>query len=572
LHKAAQDGKLTVAKFLLENGADVNALTGQQHRTPLLLAAETGNRAMVELLISKAADINAKDYNNQSALHISSEQGFKAVVQTLLENKADVNAKTYQGQTPLHVAISKGNKAVAELLLANGANVNAKNAEGQTPLFRAISLKNLEMTKFLIANKADVNAIAMDGRTPLYEAVSTDQSIVELLLQNGAKIEAKFDYKDYKGWTPLHQAVALGRKEIVETLLQGGANPNSTNNLGVTPLHHAASGGQLEIAELLVAHKADVNAKATDGDTPLLWAVKTLKKPLIEFLLTKKADPNLANSSNKTPLSIVNEKMTSPSFPGQFSPVDLVALKEIRELLIKNGADENQERRAQISVTRDGKPRYPIFNKGTNSWNRFSLLETFGAAYIANSQINGFPAFPTSAFPFPSLTKVKIHRLEANGEREIPIDLEAILKSGDCAKDMWLEWGDVIEFPEADHKINESWKGFPKELLEIFPKCLARQVSISVKDEPNSIALAPILQPAAYKPEGETAKFAATDFNPWLNNVVSNSGLLRTSSDKTRVKVKRVNPATKQTQEMIFNLEKNEPQNNLWLRDGDVIE
>ncbi|MEO7298692.1 MAG: ankyrin repeat domain-containing protein [Verrucomicrobiota bacterium] len=580
LHLASKGGQLVVAEFLLASGADVNRRNGV-NQTPLSLAAANGHRAMVALLIAKGANVDAKSASGfasgsgQTALHAASSLGFRAVAQVLLESKADVNAKDENGRTPLHLAASRGNKAIGELLLAGGANVDAKDQSGQTPLMLG---SNLEMAKFLITNKASVNARADERNfsswTALHFAISAaNSSMVELLLKNGADMEMKVSDNPpsssvIPGSTPLQMATIRGQVEIAKVLLEHKANPNSATDSGGTPLHYAANKGNREIAELLLAHGAAVDSKDKEGSTPLYWAIHNWRKNLVEFLLDHKADPNLQNKQGQTLLGILKTwGATSTTINGQ-----VVTVQELKDLLEKFGANEKVERLIQIAVTRDGAPRYPIFYKGTNSWNRFSLLEAFGAAYLSNSRVNGFPQFPASAFRFPSLTKVKIHRLEANGERVIAVDLEAILKSGDCPKDMWLEWGDVIEIPEADHKVNESWKGFPKEILEIFPKCLARQVSISVKGETKSITLAPLLQQAAYKPNDETEKYAATDFYPWLNDVVSKSGLLRTSSDKTRVKVTRINPVTKKSEEQIFNLEKPDSQNNLWLRDGDVVE
>ena len=300
---------------------------------------------------------------------------------------------------------------------------------------------------------------------------------------------------------------------------------------------------------------------------------------MVELLLNHKADPNLANQNGETPLGIVN-RQASAKIPWGANAPTMVVLNEVRELLINHGADENQERRMQIAVTQDSKQVYPVFNKGTNSWNRFSLLEAFGVAISQHQASTGQTFAPW--LPFPNLSKVKIHRLEPTGEREIPVDLEAILKSGECSKDVWLEWGDVIEIPEKDHKLDEQWRGFPKEILEMLPKCLARNVSISVKGETKPLSLAPRLTALASAAPGvdtRTGKpiepqkwwgIAGLDF--WLNNVVSNSGLLRTSSDKTQVKVTRINPVSKKSEEQVFNLEKPDSQNNLWLRDGDAIE
>ena len=72
------------------------------------------------------------------------------------------------------------------------------------------------------------------------------------------------------GRTVLHNAVSSrGRKEIVELLINKGANVNSKDVFGVTPLHLAALGGKTEIAKILIENGANINAKNKEGESPL---------------------------------------------------------------------------------------------------------------------------------------------------------------------------------------------------------------------------------------------------------------------------------------------------------------
>ena len=77
------------------------------------------------------------------------EKGNIEAVKQHLAADADVNAKDEEGLTPLHLAASWGHKEVAELLIANGADVNAKDNQGRTPLDVAIELKQTEITDLL---------------------------------------------------------------------------------------------------------------------------------------------------------------------------------------------------------------------------------------------------------------------------------------------------------------------------------------------------------------------------------------------------------------------------------------
>ena len=190
---------------------------------------------------------------DDSPLFEAVRKGDKATVEALLAKGADVNARNIDGRTSLHLAAYSGQKDIAELLLAQGADVNSK-------------------TQTLWDDS---------GRTPLHEtAYSGKKDIAEWLITNGADVNAKAA----NGETPLHRAVNTGEKDIVQLLLAKGADVNAKTTWGATPLFVAVESGQKVIAELLLAKGADVNAITTDGRTPLLVASYRANKDFTDLL------------------------------------------------------------------------------------------------------------------------------------------------------------------------------------------------------------------------------------------------------------------------------------------------
>jgi ankyrin repeat protein len=75
--------------------------------------------------------------------------------------------------------------------------------------------------------------------------------------------------RDSSGYSPLHWAAIDGHREVVELLLDRGAEVNGRTTFGNTPLHLASRAGRLEAAKLLIDRGADIHASTNTGITPL---------------------------------------------------------------------------------------------------------------------------------------------------------------------------------------------------------------------------------------------------------------------------------------------------------------
>jgi len=140
-----------VREFYKEFGDDVSTLFSEGS-TLLHKAAEHGDDKVIEDVIFKGADVNAKNYYDQTPLYSAIFTKNKQVIRALINNKtnkADVNTKNWYGCTLLHFAVCMNDVSIVELLIFYGANKNARCQQHGTPLDLAKDLKYTEVIKYL---------------------------------------------------------------------------------------------------------------------------------------------------------------------------------------------------------------------------------------------------------------------------------------------------------------------------------------------------------------------------------------------------------------------------------------
>ena len=268
-------------KHLLLTTIAAALLVGTAFADPIHDAAAAGDLAAIQAELDKGVDVNAKDNDGRTPLHYAAKYATKEVVELLIPNGADVNAKMKDGATPLHVAAQDGHKEIAELLIDKGADVDAQDVNGWTPLHSTAYEGHRGIVELLIVKDADVNAKDVNGRTPLDLGIFTSE-IADLLRKHGGRtaeelalriaafrgdlagVQAQLDAgadvntKDGDGWTPLHYSANYGYKEIVQLLIGNGADVNATllsgKYKGKTAVDIANQLNHPETAELLRKH------------------------------------------------------------------------------------------------------------------------------------------------------------------------------------------------------------------------------------------------------------------------------------------------------------------------------
>jgi ankyrin repeat protein len=212
---AAEKGKLDEVKAILDKDPSLAKTRGENDRTALHAAAEQNNVPLIELLLAKGADVNAKTKDGATPLHLAITAGAKQAALLLLTKNADPNPRNKAGKTPLDLALADPpNPAMANLLLTGGANPNLKDPAGKTLLHQ---LADDQLVKLLLDKGADPKALDDDGRTPPHYPPTPD--LAPLLLNKGADLNAK----DNQDQTPLDLALAQHRVPVSDFLKSKGA-------------------------------------------------------------------------------------------------------------------------------------------------------------------------------------------------------------------------------------------------------------------------------------------------------------------------------------------------------------
>ena len=225
---AAEEGNVEDVKGYLANGVDVDERDELYAGTPLHFAAYSGNE-VVELLIAKGADVNAK-------------------------NQADA--------TPLDKAIEKNWDETVSLLRKHGGKTKKElEAAGKSIKPIAEAAKPKPPTAKASDTSIHVAAEAAKPKPPTAKASDTSIHVAAEAAKPKPPTAKASD-------TSIHVATEAGNIESVKQAIADGADVNEKNADGVAPLSNAAYFGHKEVVELLITNGADVNAKF-DGRTPL---------------------------------------------------------------------------------------------------------------------------------------------------------------------------------------------------------------------------------------------------------------------------------------------------------------
>lgn len=318
LHIIAQQGHDAMMKRICERSELEVNLGGYKMLTPLHYAAENGHYDMTQLLLSKNADVSARDeVFGWTPLHLAAMSGHDAVARLLIDHGADIHATDSKiGWRPLHFAAMNGHHLIVQMLIDEGVDTHVKDKKGWTA-YEFASMKNLLKVVALLSND-DADAVSAnidwahwtnlhclmvespqdihhllslpltgmekdDGwKAMLFIATNGLESVLELALKKGYR---------FMGENALTVAAINGQAKIAKLLMCNDTNPDSII-YRTTPLCSAAENGRTDVVEILLKEGAKWNVNTPEGLSPLLFAIRNRDKATLSLLLEYGADIN----------------------------------------------------------------------------------------------------------------------------------------------------------------------------------------------------------------------------------------------------------------------------------------
>ncbi|XP_010895334.1 rabankyrin-5 isoform X2 [Esox lucius] len=298
-----------IPDFSLKDSMDQTVLGLALWTVSHAMDSETSRGGMHNIaaqLLGSGASINDTMSNGQTLLHMAIQRQDSKSALFLLEHQADINVRTQEGETALQLAISNQLPLVVDAICTRGADMSVVDERGHPPLWLALENGLEDIASTLVRHGCDATSWSSGPsgcqQTLLHRAVDENNEVTAcFLIRSGCDVNSprrpgpngEGDEEARDGQSPLHLAASWGLEEVVQCLLEFGANVNTQDAEGRAPIHVAISNQHNVIIQLLISHPdIRLNVRDRQGMTPFACAMTHKNNKAAEAIL--KREPGAA--------------------------------------------------------------------------------------------------------------------------------------------------------------------------------------------------------------------------------------------------------------------------------------
>ena len=426
LHHAVENKQTSVMQYLISSGVNLSAVDNDGN-TALHIACSKGFLNAVHILLGAGVSNTILNKESDAPLHIIMRDNNTELLEAYLQYPVDILIEGYRKRTPLHVAAEKDNKEVCEVLhnviLSNehfkkivGFRICAPDADDLTPIHLAARSGSHRVLGFIIsrclehgyAPKKVLSFLDEEDSTPLQAAVDGGHlQVVEVLLHHNARpdeckgkqpppfllasAQGKLDImklmvehcgkevvhcRDGYEQTALHRcAHAINSFEIIQYLVENGANVDAIDNEGRTPLVAAIKAGSIGGSKVLLSSGANILIKDKNGQNPLHYAVKHKRKFILSCLLEKPSSSELVTDCDNSGNSPIHMALR-------------LSLNNMVALMVSSATQ-------QLKNTKDvNGNNYLHLAAASGDWKALSILLDISGGHMLLNQTNNYGGTP----------------------------------------------------------------------------------------------------------------------------------------------------------------------------------
>jgi ankyrin repeat protein len=284
IYCAAIFGFNDVINVFLQRGANIDSEFIVGFGNPLIVAIEYDNPSTVQFLLDRGADVDMAD--RLVGRMQSDEDGEKLLYEEQDQTLALFASKSdgYMGNLLARAIGSCRSEATVQCLLDHGADANSRPV-GFDSLLQAVARNKESIVRLLLDNGAEINTEGNNAGNAFHAAIcarSGGQSLVRLLLERGADIHAPGRWYG----SALHAAAEIGDWEVAELLIEKGAEVDRADRVRWTgtALQAAAYEGYISVVEVLLKHGANPFSEGGRYGSPFEAAVFMENLEIVQLL------------------------------------------------------------------------------------------------------------------------------------------------------------------------------------------------------------------------------------------------------------------------------------------------